>query len=276
LLIIILIIAFSAFLLRLIGKIARQWAARFEDLPPLHPRRQRALTIGNLFTSTARYIIWPLAFITILTEFDVNVGALIATAGVAGFAIGFGAQTLVRDVISGIFLLFDDTIHVGDLVRIGTDEGVVEYIGIRLLKVRKFNGELMMVPAGELRIFGNRSIDYARVIVEVGLSYEQDVDAILPVMEQVAQAWAEEHSGILLGEEPQIQALTQLGDSAVMARIVAKVVPGEQFEGERQLRKLLKRTFDEWGIEIPFPRRTIYMRQETAPPPRAAQPPPDA
>jgi small conductance mechanosensitive channel len=134
----------------------------------------------------------------------------------------------------------------------------------------------MMVPAGELRIFGNRSIDYARVIVEVGLSYEQDVDAILPVMEQVAQAWAEEHSGILLGEEPQIQALTQLGDSAVMARIVAKVVPGEQFEGERQLRKLLKRTFDEWGIEIPFPRRTIYMRQETAPPPRAAQPPPDA
>ncbi|GIV61294.1 MAG: hypothetical protein KatS3mg044_0160 [Rhodothermaceae bacterium] len=265
----ILLIFFLTFLtIRLLDKMVRQWIHRFEELPALHPRRQRATTIGNLISSAARYILWPIAIIMMLSELRVDVGALIATAGIAGLAIGFGAQTLVKDMISGIFLLFDDTIHVGDMVRIGADSGTVEHIGVRLIKVRKFDGELLMIPAGELRIFGNRSIDFARVIVDVGVSYEQDLDTILPVIERVANEWAAGRREILKEEKPTVQAIMSFGESSVNVRVVVQVIPGEQFQAERDLRLMLKRTFDELGIEIPFPRRTLYVREEKETPPR--------
>jgi small conductance mechanosensitive channel len=160
---------------------------------------------------------------------------------------------------------------VGDLVRIGNESGAVETIGVRLIKVRKFDGELLMVPAGEVRIFGNKSIGFARVIVEVGLSYGQAFETVRPVMEEVAHAWAEQRREILLEDEPQIQALTAFGESSVTARIVVQVKPGEQFAAERDLRVMLKRAFDERGVEIPFPQRTVHLLADAAPP---APPPP--
>ena len=266
---IVLIAVLAWFGIYLVDRVTDRWQHRFEALPTMHPRRQRAYTIGNLTSSTARYVIWPLALIMVLSEINVDVGALIATAGIAGLAIGFGAQTLVKDVISGVFLLFDDSIHVGDLVRIGEDAGTVEYIGIRLIKVRRLNGELLMVPAGELRIFGNRSIGFARALVIVGLSYEQDIETVLPVMERVANQWAEEHADLLLDEPPAVHSITDFAESSITARILVKVRPGEQFEAERALRLRLKREFDLLGIEIPFPRRTVYMRNESTLPPRS-------
>ncbi len=256
------VVVLAWLIIRTVDRGTRRWVKQFEALPAIHPRRQRALTTSSLLTSSARYLVWPIALIMVLSELNIDVAAMIATAGVAGLAIGFGAQTFVKDVISGIFLLFDDTIHVGDMVKIGGEEGTVEFIGIRLIKVRKFNGEMLMVPAGELRIFGNLSIGYARVIVEVGLSYEQDLETILPVLERIAHTWAEAHREILLEEEPQVQAVTHFADSSINVRIVVQVQPGEQFEAERALRRMLKQEFDRQGIEIPFPRRTIYMRQE--------------
>ena len=263
-----LIIALTLGVLRLIDRFTERWAGRLVDLPPLHPRRQRALTVSNLISSAARYIIWPVALIMLLSEIAIDVSALIATAGVAGLAIGFGAQTLVKDVISGIFLLFDDTIHVGDRIQIKGDYCTVEYIGVRLIKARKFDGELLMIPAGELRIFGNTSIGFARVIVNVGVAYEQDVETILPVMERVAGRWAAERSDILVEEEPTVQAITNFGESSIDLRILVEVKPGEQFQAERDLRRQLKKEFDRLNIEIPFPRRTVYMRQEQDAPPR--------
>lgn len=259
---ILLLVVLAYLAIRVVDQVTRRWILRFEELPPIHPRRQRAYTMSNLFRSTARYTIWPIAIIMVLDEVNIDVAALIATAGIAGLAIGFGAQTLVKDVISGVFLLFDDSIHVGDLVRIGTDRGTVEEIGVRMIKVRKFDGELLMVPAGELRLFGNWSIEYARVIVDVGLSYEQDVEGILPVMQRVADTWAADRREILREEAPQVQAITGFTDSSISARIVVMVAPGEQFAAERELRILLKREFDRLGVEIPFPRRTLYVRNE--------------
>ncbi len=259
---IVVVLVLAWLIIRTVDKGTRRWVKQFEALPAIHPRRQRAFTTSSLLTSSVRYIVWPIALIMVLSELNIDVAAMIATAGIAGLAIGFGAQTFVKDVISGIFLLFDDTIHVGDMVKIGGEEGTVEFIGIRLIKVRKFNGEMLMVPAGELRIFGNLSIGYARVIVDVGLSYEQDLETILPVLEHIAHTWAEAHREILLEEEPQVQAITHFADSSINARIVVKVQPGDQFEAERALRRMLKQEFDRQGIEIPFPRRTVYMRQE--------------
>jgi small-conductance mechanosensitive channel len=272
---VVLLLAYLA--IRVADRIAQRWTRRVEALPAIHPRRQRAYTLGNLIGSTARYVAWPVAFIMVLGELGIQVGALLATAGIAGLAIGFGAQTLVKDVISGVFLLFDDTIHVGDTVRIGADTGTVESIGVRLLKVRKFDGELMMVPAGELRTFGNKSIGFARAIVEVGVSYEQDMETVLPVLRQVADAWAAEHRAILLEETPQVLAITGFGESTINMRIVAMVTPGEQGAAELELRARLKRAFDQLGLDLPFAPRTLYVRGERDLPPRPpAEPPPPA
>lgn len=270
-----LIVGIAFVILQLVDRGVRGWIARVEDLPPSDPKRQRAVTLGNLLQSVAGYAVWGVAGIMVLSEVGLDIGALLATAGVAGLAIGFGAQTLVKDVIGGVFLLFDDVIRVGDLVTISGHTGTVESIGVRLIQVRKFDGELVMIPAGEVRTFGNKSIDWARVVVPVGLSYEQDIDAILPIMERVAQDWVDEHSDIVLEDTPQVQGLLDFGDSAVTARVAVQVKPGEQFAAERELRKRLKRTFDQQGVEIPFPQRTVHTISEADGPPRTPDPVPD-
>lgn len=249
-------------LIRLFDRAMRIWTRRFEELPPIDPHRQRALTISTLLTSSVRYATWTVILIMVLGIMNIDVGALIATAGIAGIAIGFGAQSVVKDMIGGILLLFDDSIHVGDIVRIGTDEGMVEDIGVRIIKVRRFNGELLMVPAGELRTFANRSIGFVRAIVVVGLSYDQDVEKVMTVMQKVADQFAADHPDILLDEEPIVQAITEFADSSVNARIVIKMIPGEQWNAERDIRRMLKQAFDREGIVIPFPQRTLHVIQQ--------------
>jgi small conductance mechanosensitive channel len=269
------ILGVAILLLRAVKRLKSRWISSVEDLETSDPHRQHTETIGSLIDSAAQYIVWPVAAIMALSELGVDVGALLATAGVAGIAIGVGAQTLVKDVINGIFLLFDDLIHVGDIVTVGGTTGTVEEIGVRLIKIRTFDGELVMVPAGEIRTFGNKSMHWARVIVPVGLSYEQDVDAILPIMEQVAQSWVDENRSIVLEEAPQVQGLLDFGDSAVTARVVVQVEPGEQWAAERDLRQRLKRAFDEQGVSIPYPQRTSHVRQDASGPPRTPNPLPD-
>jgi small conductance mechanosensitive channel len=258
----VLIVALALFVLAVVRRLKRRWVRRVQNHPTTDKRRQRVLTVADLLGSVAKYVVWGIATIMLLEAVGFNIGPLLAGAGIAGLAIGFGAQTLVRDVISGLFLLFDDTIGVGDLIRFGPDEGEVEYVGLRLIKVRKFDGELLMIPAGELRVFGNKSVGFARAIVDVGLSYEQDVNEALKALEGVAREWAETEAAreAMLEEAPQVQAVTSLGDSAVTVLVVAQVRPGAQFQAERDLRRLIKARFDEMGVEIPFPRRTVYVK----------------
>jgi len=246
-------------LIRVVDRTVRMWNGRFAELPTYDHGRQRAMTIGTLILSSTKYVVWALSIIMILDEVQIDVGALIATAGVAGIAIGFGAQSLVKDVIAGVLLLFDDSIHVGNIVKVGTEEGIVEDIGVRIIKVRRLSGELIMIPAGELRIFGNKSVDFMRAVVVVGLSYGQETEPIMEVMNQVLMDWAKDNPDILLDEEPMVHAITEFADSSVNARMVAKVLPGTQFDAERELRRRLKRAFDEKGIVIPFPQRTLHI-----------------
>jgi len=270
---ILLILGIALVAIRIVRQATERWMNRFSEVEASDPRRQRAATLTNLIRSSAQYVVWPIALIMVLSEVGLDVGALLATAGVAGLAIGFGAQTLVKDVIGGVFLLFDDIIRVGNLVNVGGTVGTVEEIGVRLIKVRKFDGELVMIPAGEIRTFGNKSMDWARVVVPVGLSYGQDVDAVLPIMEEVAQTWADENAEILLEESPNVQGLMDFGDSSVTARVVVQVKPGEQFAAERDLRMRLKRAFDERDVEIPFPQRSVHVLEETSDPPRTPSSP---
>lgn len=255
------IVGLGLAVMAVVRRVQARWTARANASGAAH--QQRLLTVAGLLGSVARYVVWAVVGVTVLSEIGVEVGPLLASAGIAGLAIGFGAQTLVKDVISGFFLLFDGTIGHGDLITFSGKTGTVEYVGLRLIKMRTFDGELVMIPAGELRVFGNKSVGFARVIVDVGLSYEQDVTRALEALEAVAGEWAETDAAraVLLDEAPQVQAITDLGESAVTARIIAQVRPGEQFQAERDLRRLVKQRFDERGIEIPFPRRTVYVKQ---------------
>lgn len=262
------IIVIALIILLVVNRVTDRWMSHVEDLPPGDPSRKRAETLGNLLRSIAGYAVWVIAGIMVLSEVGLDIGALLATAGIAGLAIGFGAQALVKDVIGGIFLLFDDVIHVGDLVTIGNHTGTVEEVGVRLIKIRKFDGELVMIPAGEIRTFGNKSMQWARAIVSIGLSYNQDVDAILPILQRVADEWVAENEDIVLDDRAQVQGLMDFGDSSVTARVIVLVKPGEQFGAERELRKRIKRAFDEHNVEIPFPQRTMHVMKEAAPPPR--------
>ena len=255
-------VAIAVFVLAVIKRVKKRWVDKALAEPGLDHRRQRVLTVADLLGSVARYVVWTITAVTVLSEVGVEIGPILASAGIVGLAVGFGAQTLVKDVISGFFLLFDDTLGYGDLVTFNGKTGTVEYIGLRLIKVRTFDGELMMIPAGEMRVFGNKSVGYARVVVNVSLSYEEDITQALETLESVATEWAATDAAkeIMVEEAPQVQALTELGDSAVTARIIVQVRPGEQFQAERDLRRLLKQRFDERGIEIPFPRRTVYVK----------------
>lgn len=269
---ILVILGIALLVLQVADRLTNRWISRAEAREKGTPRRQQVITLANLFQSASRYVVWPIATIMILSEMNLDVGALLATAGVVGLAIGFGAQTLVKDVIAGIFLLFDNIIQVGDLVSIGGTTGTVEEIGVRLVKVRRLDGELIMIPAGEIRIFGNKSVDWTRAVVPVGLSYDQDVDAIMPIMKAVAQRWVDEHQDIVLEDEPQVQGLMDFGDSSVTTRVAVKVKPGQQSGAERELRQRLKRAFDERDIEIPFPQRTVHVQEEASGPPRTPDP----
>ncbi|MEL6616657.1 MAG: mechanosensitive ion channel family protein [Bacteroidota bacterium] len=266
------IVVLTLIVLAVIARLKKRWVASVMDLPTLDKKRQRVLTVADLLGSVAKYVVWAIAIFSILEAIHLPIGPLLAGAGIAGLAIGFGAQTLVKDVISGLFLLFDDTIGIGDLITFNNEAATVEYVGLRLIKARKFDGEVMMIPAGEMRVFGNKSIGFARAIVPVELAYESDVEAGLAVLEAVATEWAgsEFARDVMLEEAPTVQALMALGESSVTARIIVQVRPGEQFQAQREMTALVKKRFDERGVEIPFPRRTVYVKSEGTSPEAAA------
>ena len=230
-------------------------------LKATHARR-RAATYINVVHSIIGYILFFLVLVLILRVFGVNYTAILAGAGVLGLAVGFGAQTLIRDFISGFFLLLEDLIGVGDYITVGDIEGTVEVVGMRVSKVRAFNGTLHIVPNGELTRFGNQSRGYMRAIVVLDLAYEQDAEKEMALAREVAEQWYKENADNAI-EPPVVAGLLKFGEAGVQVRVAVKVKPGRQWEAEQQLRLRLKQAFDSSGAEIPYPRRVVYLRSDS-------------
>nr|BCX01277.1 MAG: mechanosensitive ion channel protein MscS [Bacteroidota bacterium] len=248
-------LAWGAYLL--IIRLLHRWERRVRDLPPNDPERQRVYTASTLLRSLCRYGISIIALFMILAALGVNIGPLLAGAGVAGLAIGFGAQTLVKDVIAGFFLLFERLIAVGDMINFRGEVGFVEEVGLRVTKVRKFNGELLIVPNEELRVFGNRNRGFMRALVEVDVAYEQDAERALQILHEVATRWAQERADVVL-EPPVVQGILSFGDSGLRLRVAVQVVPAAYIDAELELRRRIKEAFAQHNIDIPFPRRLVY------------------
>jgi moderate conductance mechanosensitive channel len=257
-----------------IGLVAVAAALAFRAIPSLvrralRPRGDRvldtarALTLQPLLESVLRYTIYFIAAVMVLRAAGVDATAVLASAGVVGLAVGFGAQHLIRDVISGFFILAEGLIQVGDIITVGEHAGQVERINIRTTQVRKYSGELWTIPNGQITVFGNASRGYMRAIVDIPLSYRADLDRAMVVMQRVADEWAA-GSGAAVLSPPEVHSVLQFGDTRIRLRVVVTVPPGAQVAAERELRRRLKLAFDREGIGGPFGRGAGEPSPETA------------
>ena len=220
----------------------------------------RVNTLESLMSSAIKYVIYFIAGTTLLHTAGVQVGALLATAGVGGLALGFGAQNLVRDVITGFFILFENQFSVGDFVEVDGSGGIVEEMALRITKVRDFNGDLHIVPNGAITHVVNKSSGKMRSWVNISIAYEEDIERALEALRRESEALALRDERILEG--PIVLGVTDLGDSEVVLSVLAKTLPMEQWAVEREMRKAYKLAFDREGIEIPYPRRVVYQRSD--------------
>ena len=235
---------------------------------------QRAETIGTLLKSVVTLVVWTFALLMVLSEIGLDVGPLIAGAGFVGIALGFGAQNLVRDFLSGIFMLVEDQYGVGDIIDAGEASGTVEAVSLRTTRLRDINGVVWHIPNGQIQRIGNKSQGWSRALLDVSVAYATDLDHATHVIESCAAEmrgvpeWAAEMLG-----DPEVWGVEALGPDAVLLRVSVETRPASQWRVARELRKRLKAALDEAGIEIPFPQRVVWHRGETssAAPERAAR-----
>lgn len=232
---------------------------------PQEEIEKRAATLTHVFTRTSATLLVVLGFFTALPELGVNIGPLLAGLGIAGIAVGFGAQSLVKDVISGLFILIDNQYSKGDVVEVAGKTGVVEDIGLRRTVLRDLNGIVHYVPNGEIIVSSNMTQEYSRVNLNVSVSYAEDLDRVMRVINEIGEELAadEDWKGLII-TPPKSLRVDSFGDSGIEIKILGDVKPLRQWEVTGELRRRLKRRFDEEGIEIPFPHRVIVHEAKAA------------
>ena len=225
----------------------------------------RAETLGSVLRSVAVALIWTFAALIVLGEIGVNLGPLIAGAGIGGIALGFGSQAIVKDFLSGLFMLIEDHYGVGDFVDLGYASGTVEEMSLRSTTIRDIRGTVWHVPNGEIARVGNYSQLWSKALVDIEVAYGTDARLAMGIMQQVANdLWNDpEWGGDELSEAPTVFGIQSLGASGVGLRVAVKTEPSMQWAVEREIRLRLKEAFDAAGIEIPFPQQTTWLRDDS-------------
>ena len=223
----------------------------------------RARTLALVLRSIASVLIWTIAVTMVLGELGVNLGPLIAGAGIAGVAIGFGAQSLVKDFLAGIFMLVEDQYGVGDIIDVGEATGTVEAVTLRTTRLRAVDGTVWHVPNGTIDRVGNMSQQWARALLDVDVAYGTDIDHAQAVIKRVAdRVHADPEWRRRILEPPEVWGIESLGPDAISIRLVVKTRPGDQFPVMRELRRRLSEEFVHAGIEMPFPQRSVGVRRD--------------
>ena len=245
--------------------------APLSDTSPMDLSRaaMRTETVGGVLGSIATFVIWGFAAVIILGSLGVELGPLVAGAGIAGVALGFGAQSVVRDFLAGLFVIMEDQYGIGDVVEFrssvapGSVSGTVEAISLRATRIRDIEGTVWHVPNGEVRTAGNKSQQWARSLIDVSVAYGTDVDYASSVIKRTCdELWNDEEFGVYILEEPELWGVERFDADGVAIRLVIKVQPAKQWVVNRELRRRIKMAFDAEGIEIPFPQRTVWLRTE--------------
>ncbi len=222
---------------------------------------RRVATLSGLVKSVIKYTIYFIGGVMVLDELGVPTTSILAGAGVLGIAVGFGAQNLVRDVLSGFFILFEDQFAVGDYVKVADAEGTVQDFGLRVTRIQIWTGEIHIIPNGLIDHVVNYSRSGMGVVLEVAVALEVDLDQAIDIINNVCHEVAEEKSDQVV-DEPQVLGVTGLDSSGATIQIFGKVNPMQQWSFGRELRKRIKEAFDQEGIEIPYPHRVLINKQE--------------
>ncbi len=234
-------------------------AAVLESTALLSERRaQRAGTIGSLLRSIASAVVFAVAFTTILGELGFDLAPVLASAGIVGVAVGFGAQNLVKDFLSGIFMILEDQYGVGDVIDAGEASGSVEAVGLRTTRLRDVEGTVWHIRNGEILRVGNKSQGWARALLDIPVAFDSDVPRVRALVKEVADSvWQDpEFEGKVL-EEPEVWGVEAIRNDGLVIRLVVKTAPLEQWDIARELRQRVKAAFDEAGIEVGVPRTAV-------------------
>jgi len=253
-------VAIAAFLVaRSLRKAVTRLQGKVSDQTSPMRSLQRTQTLAKVASSAGIVVIWAVVLVYTLSELGYNLAPLLAGVGVIGLAVGFGAQNLVRDVVTGFFVLVEDQYGVGDIIEVNQAvSGKVEQLTLRVTGLRAIDGTLHFIANGEIQIVSNQSKDWARAVVDVGVAYKEDPDHVRRVLEKVAADFREDASvGRNLYEVPEVLGVEMLGEYEVIWRMLADTKPGKQWQVARDLRERVKVAFDEAGIEIPFPHRVM-------------------
>ncbi|WP_236692910.1 mechanosensitive ion channel family protein [Aneurinibacillus tyrosinisolvens] len=235
----------------------RREEGRFQRLR-MDPRRSE--TMRTLTSNIAKYTIYFVAFFNIFLFFGYNPQPLLASAGVLGLAIGFGAQNLVRDIITGFFIIFEDQFAVGDVITINNVTGTVQEIGLRITRIKVWTGEVHIIPNGSIKEVTNLSIENSVAVVDVSVSYNEDISRVLAMLEEAAPKWKDEMEEIV--ETPSVLGVEQFGPSDIVIRVIAECQPLKHIPVMRKLRAEIKEMFDKKGIEIPYPHMVMVSQQD--------------
>ena len=251
------------------GVLANSRAGEFlADLKPaVHARRQqRAETMGSLLKSIATGMILAIVIMTVLAKIGINIAPIIASAGIVGVALGFGAQNLVKDFLSGVFMILEDQYGVGDTVDLGEATGTVEAVGLRVTRLRDVNGTVWYVRNGEILRVGNQSQNWARTVLDITVGYEADLDQVQQILHDEATAMFEdEEFAKIIIEAPEVWGVERFDKDGAVVRVVLKTAPLQQWVVARAMRQRIKRRFDEAGIRIPTSFRTTVDEQNVEP-----------
>ncbi|MBN8202145.1 MULTISPECIES: mechanosensitive ion channel family protein [Bacillaceae] len=243
-----------------IGKLAIRNIFKVRTPSRLRISERREATLLKLLENMLTYVAFFVAAIMILSVLTIDVKALLAGAGIVGLAVGFGAQSLVKDIITGFFIIFEDQFSVGDYIRIDQFEGTVEEIGLRTTKIKNWTGEVHILPNGSIMQVTNFSLNNSVAFVDVSIAYEGDIVKVEQVLQELFEKLPEKYEDMV--KPPEILGIQNMAAADVMLRVVSETLPMRHFYIARQLRKEIKLCLDAHGIEIPFPRLVMYTRNE--------------
>ena len=267
---VVVIIIMMVVLLAILKRAMNRFQKVYEGTLPTQAQVKRANTLTHVIRDVGRVVILTVGGMMILAELGVDLKPILAAAGLGGLAIGFGAQSLVKDVISGFFILLEDSIRVGDVVEIAGVGGLVEEVKLRTVTLRDLSGNVHVVPNGVIDKVKNMTKLYAYYLFNVGVAYREDVDEVMGVLREVAEDVRRDPQFADDILEPlEMLGVDQFADSAVVIKCRIKTQPIKQWRIGREVNRRIKKTFDAKGIEIPFPHQTIYWgepKQGTPPP----------
>src|SRR3989344_9546085 len=221
--------------------------------------RQREDTLIQILSSSLRVLLWILGGLMVISELGVNIGPLLAGVGIAGIALGFGGQYLIRDLVTGIFIIFENQYRVGDVACFDETWGLVEGVTIRMTTLRDLDGVVHHVPHGEIKKVANLSKEFARVNLDIGISYASDLEHVIKIVNNVGKLLADDPKWKdSITKPPQFLRVNDFADSAIIIKILGETKPLKQWDVTGELRKRLKIAFDKEKIEIPFPQRVVH------------------